>query len=223
MFGIQLDAQVPRPKIGPVDASSDKSLYYLMLAVVTVFVIGILAVQRGRFGRMLRALAESPTMLSTHGLELNLTRLLVFCLSAFFAGVAGALAVTQTGVASGVTFGPIQSLLLLVVLGISGTSRLLSPVIAALLYAVLPGYVTSLGADQKMLIFGGAALVGALILARKSELGAWFALLASSSEFRKAPSRPLPGARRREGPARHSADSGDGVGDYVPSDVVVAR
>ena len=40
---------------------------------------------------MLRALSDSPTALVTHGLSVNVTRLLVFCLSGVLAGVAGAL------------------------------------------------------------------------------------------------------------------------------------
>ena len=43
----------------------------------------------------------SGQQLTTHGLGLSLTRLMVFCLSAFFAGISGALVITQTGTASG--------------------------------------------------------------------------------------------------------------------------
>jgi ABC-type branched-subunit amino acid transport system permease subunit len=185
MFGNSLNAYVPRPHLGPIDATSDKSLYYAMLAVVTILVVLILGIQRGRFGRLLRALAESPTMLSTHGLGVNLTRVLVFCLSAFFAGVAGALAVTETGVASGLTFGPVQSLLLLAVLGLCGTGRIISPILAALLYGVLPGYATGLGADRQLVLFGGAALIAAVVLARRASIASWFGRVASESDFRR--------------------------------------
>jgi branched-subunit amino acid ABC-type transport system permease component len=191
MFSTALSVQLPRPRIGPIDATSNRTLYFVMLAIVVVLVAGILAIQRGRFGRLLAALAESPTMLATHGLGLSLTRLLVFCLSAFFAGISGALVITQTGAASGVTFGPIQSLLFLCVLGVSGTTRLRSPAIAAVLFAVVPGYVTGFGADRQILAFGALALLAAVLLARRNSMAASIGRRAASSDQRRHRS-PVP-------------------------------
>jgi branched-subunit amino acid ABC-type transport system permease component len=185
MFGIQLDVRVPRPVFGPFDTADGRTLYFVMLLTVVLCVAAILAFQRGRFGRLLGALAESPTMLSTHGLSTTTARLLVFCASAFFAGIGGALAVTQTGAASGITFGPIQSLFYVAVLGVSGTRRLRAPIIAALLFSVLPGYVTSFGSNRQLLAFGLVAAFAAIALARRKELDDWFASSAARSEFRR--------------------------------------
>jgi ABC-type branched-subunit amino acid transport system permease subunit len=185
MFGLDLNATVPRPQLGPIDGENGTSLYYVMLALVTVFLGLILLIQRGRYGRLLRALAENPTMLSTHGLGVNLTRLVVYCISSFFAGVSGALLITNTGVASSVTFGPVLSLLLLAVLGLCGTSRLLSPVFAAGLMAILPAYVTGLGQNRQLLAFGTCALIAAIVLARRRQLNLWVAQQAAASDVRR--------------------------------------
>lgn len=185
MFGVKLNATLPRPQIGPINASSDTALYYVMLVLVAGFLGLILLIQRGRFGRLLRALAENPTMLSTHGLGVNLTRLVVYCLSSFFAGISGALLITQTGVASSVTFGPILSLLLLAVLGLCGTSRLFSPVLAAGLFAILPSYVTGLGQNRQLLAFGLAAMLAATVLAQRRPLNLWVAHRAAASDGRR--------------------------------------
>jgi branched-subunit amino acid ABC-type transport system permease component len=185
MFGIQLDVRVPRPAVGPFDASDGRTLYFMMLATVVACVAGILAFQRGRFGRLLGGLAESPTMLTTHGLSTTTARLIVFCASAFFAGIGGALAVTQTGAASGVTFGPVQSLFYLAVLGVSGTRRLRSPVLAALLFSVLPGYATGFGSNRQLLGFGSVAVVASLALARREAVGAWIRSAALRSDVRR--------------------------------------
>ncbi|HWB65631.1 MAG TPA: ABC transporter permease [Mycobacteriales bacterium] len=200
MFGLQVNVSVPRPHLGAIDGGSDTTLYYLVLGIVAVLVVAVLALHRSRFGRLLAAMAESPTMLATHGLNVSLTRLMVFCLSAFLAGVGGALAVTQTGSASGVTFGPVQSLLLVAVLGICGTSRLASPLAAALLFAVLPGYVSGWGVDQQLLAFGVAALVAAGVLANRDRLASWIGAQAAGSEFRRQRSPgPAPWPARRAG------------------------
>jgi ABC-type branched-subunit amino acid transport system permease subunit len=129
-------------------------------------------------------MAQTPTMLSTHGLGVNLTRLIVFCLSAFFAGIGGALAITQTGAANAVTFGPLQSLLFVAVLAVCGTRLLRSSILAALLLGVLPGYV-SFSTDRQILVFGAVAIAAAIGLARRRAFEAWMTRAAASSSTRR--------------------------------------
>ena len=208
MFSVDLSVEMPRPRLGPFDGNDGRTLYFVMLVIVTLCVVAMLAIRRGRFGRVLGALAESPTMLSTHGLNTSVARMLVVCLSAFFAGIGGALAVTQTGAASGATFGPIQSLFYLAVLGICGTRRLQSPALAALLFSVVPGYVTEFGANRQMLAFGIVALLASIVLARRDELSQWIAAAAARSDARRerGPMRAaLAGAQRS---ARHAEPAG---------------
>ena len=66
------------------------------------------------------ALADSPTGLTTLGLGLNVTRVIVFASSAFFAGVAGALFIAQVGNVSPVTFNSLSSLLYLAAITVAG-------------------------------------------------------------------------------------------------------
>jgi ABC-type branched-subunit amino acid transport system permease subunit len=110
-------------------------------------------------------MADSPVALATHGADVNVTRVIVFCISAFLAGVAGVLLLCLTGTAraGGTTFGFFQSLFLLAVLAISGRSIVIAPVIAAFLLAVAPAYSTdpNLGAYQA-LAFGSAAVIAAV-------------------------------------------------------------
>ena len=201
MFTSQLTVTAPRPSLG----TTDRQLYYVVL-LVAALTCGVLAViSRSRLGRLLRAMAETPTMLVTHGLDVNVTRLIVFCVSAFFAGIAGALSITQTGAASGIAFGPIQSLLLVAVLAVCGTRLLRSAILAALLLAVAPAYIPSIGVNQQTAIFGAAALLAALLAARRAEVASWLARGASSSE-----------ARVSAGPARHRWDPAAAAGARAP-------
>ncbi len=85
MFKVQLS--MPRPAI----AQTEERFYYVLLLCVTLCVAFVIALQRSRLGRLLAALSDSPTALETHGTTVNVTRLLVFCISAFLAGVGGAL------------------------------------------------------------------------------------------------------------------------------------
>jgi ABC-type branched-subunit amino acid transport system permease subunit len=183
MFGKGIYVAVHRPHLAHA-AATDKQLYYVFLIVAAMVCVALITLNRSRLGRLLRGLSETPTMLATQGLGVNSLRLIGFCFSAFFAGIAGAMLVSQTGSASGVGYGPLQSLLLLAVLGLSGTRLIRSALVAALLYAVFPAYVTSLTADLQPVAFGAAAIAAAVIIAKTEWLRRWFGAAAGASADR---------------------------------------
>lgn len=170
MFDSELAVSAPRPSFGPLDGTDDTHFFLLVLAIALCGVAAVVAISRSRLGRLLRALAETPTMLSTHGLGVNVTRFIVFCISAFIAGVAGGLIVSQFGSVSGTTFDPIRSLMYLAVLAICGTGLIRSALLAALLFSVVPGYMTSFNSDQQTLAFGAAAVVAGLVIAKRDSI-----------------------------------------------------
>jgi ABC-type branched-subunit amino acid transport system permease subunit len=181
MFGFSLSAKASRPQLGPLDAS-DTALYFVVLAVVVISVVAIVAICRTRLGRLLRAMSETPTMLATHGLGVNMTRLIVFSISAFFAGIAGALQVTQFHTVNSLSYGPLQSLLFVAVLAIFGTRLLRGSILAAMAMTVLPRYALDVPAlaflndvDRQMLVFGSSAIVAAVVVAKRSDMAAWLA------------------------------------------------
>jgi branched-subunit amino acid ABC-type transport system permease component len=203
MFGSELSVAAPRPQFGFFNGANDKHLYYLVLFFAVSCLAVMAGISRSRLGRLLRAMAETPTMLSTHGLAVNMTRLIVFCVSAFFAGIAGALVVTQFGAASGVGFGPVQSLILLAVLAICGTRLIRSSILAACLLALVPGYLTNFNTDRQLFAFGLVAIGAGIVIAKRAELIACFAQ-ATTSMRRPSAHRPTPAPAAKTGRARLS-------------------
>jgi branched-subunit amino acid ABC-type transport system permease component len=159
MFGGRGYRSAPRPSF----ATSDRTFYLLALAVAVVCAALVTLVVRSRLGRLLRALGDSPTALGTQGLDVNTTRTLVFCLSAAVAGLAGALFIAAPGQASGTGFGPFQSLTWLAVLAICGRRVVFSSALAAAVLVVLPAYLPSSLVHVQTMLFGGAAIVAALL------------------------------------------------------------
>ena len=202
MFGSSLSVTTARPKLGALDGADDTTMYYLVLAVTVAVLVSLAAIGRSRLGRLLEALAEAPTMLSTNGLEVSMVRLTVFCLSAFVAGIGGALTLAQTGAASGVAYGPVQSLILVTVLALCGTRLVRSPILAAGLLSVVPGYLTGFSLQQQSLVFGACATLAALLMAARPRWTSWVSQAAAGSAGRWA--------GRREPVARHPSGSGDG-------------
>lgn len=157
--------ETPRPTVLGLDGDTG---YYYLLLIIALLAFGLVAVlERSRLGRVLRAMADSPVGLQTLGLSVNTARVLVFCISAFLAGISGA---TFGSLFRGVSvdnFNYVQSLIVLAVLMISGQKTGPSALIAAFLTFVLPGYI---GSSQNQLILQmgfGLAAVGAALLATR--------------------------------------------------------
>ena len=112
----------------------------------------------------MRALAGSPVALETYGASVNLTRVLVFCISAFFAGIAGGLFAAKAQAINGDPFTAFHSLMWLAVLMVAGSSSVASTVIAAVLLVLVPGYIDNPTVlDYQPVFFGVAAVAVAAV------------------------------------------------------------
>lgn len=120
--------------------SSDSDRGYLILLAVLFAVasMGVVAVRRGRFGRRLAALNDSPAACATLGLNINWTKLVVFAASAGLAGLGGALFGGLRGTASNNEFVMLNSLVLLLLLRIGGVSTVTGAFFGAFIFALFP-------------------------------------------------------------------------------------
>jgi ABC-type branched-subunit amino acid transport system permease subunit len=153
----------PRPRLFGLPTSTDVGYYYVVLVIAMVCLLAMIAIRRGRLGRLLRGLADAPVAVDAHGTNTNITRLLVFCLSAFFAGVAGAVIAPVTGAVTAAPYQFIVSLLLVAVLFLAGRQPVASPILASGLYLLGPGYITNADILEGLpVLFGAGAIMAAL-------------------------------------------------------------
>jgi len=164
MFGPFGRNNAPRPELFGVDFTSDRRFYYVAVAVAVAVLLLKFVVERGRLGRLLRALAGSPLALETYGASVNLTRVLVFCISAFFAGIAGGLYAAKAQTINGDPFTAFHSLIWLAVLMVAGSSPVASTIVAAALLVLIPGYINNPTVlDYQPVFFGAAAVAVAAV------------------------------------------------------------
>lgn len=81
----------PRPALFGLDLGSDRAFYYLVLAVLTLAVLGSANLKRSRIGRALLAIREQDIAARAMGVPVARYKLYAFMVSSFYAGVAGAL------------------------------------------------------------------------------------------------------------------------------------
>lgn len=193
MFGTKISLSAPRPNFAGLDGENPRTFYFVVLAVVVVSGGVLTAIRNARLGRLLRAMSDSPTALVMHGLTVNVTKLLVFCVSAFFAGIAGALFASGTGTISrDVGFGPLQSLTWLAVLAICGARLVPAAFLAAIVLVIVPSYFASVGQAEQLVLFGGGAAIVSLVLRSGIDWRSRFADYAegSAERYRRHPLRP---------------------------------
>jgi branched-subunit amino acid ABC-type transport system permease component len=149
----------PRPSF----ATSDRAYFYVVVAFVALAVVVVTLVHRSRLGRLLRAMADSPLALETYGTNLTVIKVAVFCISAFLAGLGGALLGPVTGNATPANFGALAGLQLIVVLVLVPGSEVTGALGAAAALSVIPSYVTSAQLNEYLpVVYGVSAVLVAM-------------------------------------------------------------
>jgi ABC-type branched-subunit amino acid transport system permease subunit len=188
--------------------ANDEQYFYVAAAILAVVILCVVILQRSRLGRLLRALADSPLALSTYGTGTTTTLMLLFAISAFFAGIAGGVIAVGNGAAGPGGLGSLQSLLWVAVIAITGTNLIRSSILAALALVVLPSYLSDLDADYQAIGFGVLAIVASLITANGFDPVTWIKdNLAGSS--RVGTKGPIPKRGNDAGWRRASASRKD--------------
>jgi len=166
MFGQStLGLLSPRPafSFGGWDLSSDRGFYYLLLIITVLVVVALTVIGRGRLGRLLEAMADSPLALETHGATSSVLKVIVFCIAAAMAAMAGALEAALFHIGIGTYFPSFNSLTLVALVVIVTVGDPWYAVIAAVGYSVIPAYITSATTTSVLnLLFGLGAATAAL-------------------------------------------------------------
>ncbi len=144
----------------PALLHSDRAYVLFVIAVLVVIVAAIGRMRRSGLGRTLVALRDSPAAATALGINPLWPRALVFSISAFIAGVAGALYAGLLEVASPSFFNTFTSLLWFTIVVVGGVESPYGAVVGALLFFFVPDLVSS-GTPSPWLtpVFGLAAIL----------------------------------------------------------------
>jgi ABC-type branched-subunit amino acid transport system ATPase component/branched-subunit amino acid ABC-type transport system permease component len=134
--------------------------FYLYLAIAAVVSAVVTLLLTGRLGRFLNAFAQSRVALATSGLDTTALQVSVFCLSAFLAGIAGALYGSTIGIVTNQTFEPFTSLVYVTVIVIAAGGAPWYAWVAALSIALLPNYLSGENTTNYLNIMFGVFAIG---------------------------------------------------------------
>lgn len=112
-------------------------VYYLIAAWCLICAVAMYAITRTPLGRLCNAVRENPERVEFLGYEPQAIRITAFCLSAMFAGVAGALAGINFEIANSAYLGVHQSGVVLLATFIGGIGTFVGPVVGAVVVTLL--------------------------------------------------------------------------------------
>jgi branched-subunit amino acid ABC-type transport system permease component len=129
--------RVPRPTIGPWDFANDLSFLGLALAVFVLASIAVIRIREGTVGRTLQALRGSEVAAASIGISPARARIVAFAVSAFIAGLGGAmLSMLQENVNYTNSFAPFTALFWLVLVVALGSRTVEGAAIAGASFAL---------------------------------------------------------------------------------------
>jgi ABC-type branched-subunit amino acid transport system ATPase component/branched-subunit amino acid ABC-type transport system permease component len=136
---------IPRPtlNLGAIHTDTDTGFYFVVVICAVLSALAVIVITESRMGRLLRAMGDSPLALESYGLSVNVTRVLVFCVSAYLAAISGALTGSLFHFALGTSFPSYSSLSLLALIVIVVAGDPWYAVIAAASLSLIPAYLTS--------------------------------------------------------------------------------
>ena len=124
-------------RIFDLNFGSQIQVYYLIAAWCIICMIAMYALTRTPLGRMCNAVRENPERVEFIGYSPTMVRFIAFCLSGFFAGIAGGLAAINFEIVNASYVGVQQSGIVLLAAYIGGIGHFIGPVLGAILVTYL--------------------------------------------------------------------------------------
>lgn len=149
---------VPMPSIGSVPLSTDRALYFVVWTVVVGLTIVAFNLSRSHIGRALIALRDSDIAAEVTGVNLRHYKTLAFAISAFYAGVGGALLAYVMRYLEPTMFGLYDSIYFLAMLVVGGLGTIPGAIFGASLLTLLQ-FLLSQTQQYLPVIYGGIVIL----------------------------------------------------------------
>ena len=142
--------------------SNDEKMHYLWLVAlaVVVCVAAMFMFVRSKYGRAIRAIRDNEIAASASGINVNYYKVLTFTISAFFAGISGALYACCNGALATTSFAftngsILNSVFIVVMVVVGGMGSLTGSIVAAVVLTALPEALRFIPnfSDYRMLIY----------------------------------------------------------------------
>jgi branched-chain amino acid transport system permease protein len=150
--------RVKSPEFFGYSMHGDHQMFYLLLFVVVLLYVVAKRIVESRIGRSLVAIRENEIVAQCNGISVARTKGLVFALSAFYAGIGGALYAVTLGLIVPDGFGLFQLIIHFSIVVIGGVISMFGSVLGAIMLTTLPELLRGFQSLQEI-IFGVLLMV----------------------------------------------------------------
>lgn len=145
------------------------AVYFVVATIVALCIFVLHRLSHSYYGNALRSLREDDQCADAMGIQTVKLKIEVFTLSAFFAGIAGALWAYTTGYVSPNDFGFTTSILILAMIVVGGLGSLPGAIIGAVLLILLPELLRGFGDLRNVMV--GAVMFCSILFMPKGLFG----------------------------------------------------
>ncbi|MFA5891333.1 MAG: branched-chain amino acid ABC transporter permease [Actinomycetota bacterium] len=160
-----------RPKMFGLDFAGDRSFYFLALAVLVLLIVFTVNVRRGKTGRAFAAIRDGEVAAAASGVSLARYKMMAFALSAFFAGVGGALFGHATLSVNSSSFDVFQSITFVTITIIAGVGSVAGALLAGMLLNIMPKALSGILPGNILLVILSTLLLVQLAVAPEGIVG----------------------------------------------------
>ena len=174
--GVQASIAVPRPNLFGWEMDTQREMYFFLMVVLALAVVGALNLVRSRIGRAFIAIRDQEIAAEIIGINVYRYKLLAFGISSFYAGVAGVMYTYYLGIANYEMFTLPISIDYLAMIIIGGLGSVLGSIFGAIFITLLPVavrifmevvgvyfvdgvYLAQVIAQMRLILFGGLIIV----------------------------------------------------------------
>jgi branched-chain amino acid transport system permease protein len=192
------------PGLGTISFASTANYYYLTLVIVIVSMVILRRVEGSWLGVMWKAINENDRLAQSSGIDIFRQKMLVFVLTAFFMGIAGAVYAHYMGGLSpygtpGSPFSFSASIYLIIYMMVGGEAFFVGPIIGTVLLVLIPEFAR--GIQEYVPLVFGALLVFVVFVVPQGIMGLGTSLVSRAARF--VPNRQ---DRRASGTSRRSGE-----------------
>ncbi|MBI4284175.1 MAG: branched-chain amino acid ABC transporter permease [Chloroflexi bacterium] len=144
-IGGTLGLMVPPPSIFGFELNTDVRYYYMVMMVTIIMTILAINLARGSVGRAFMAIRDDEVAARVMGINTFVYKALAFGISAFFAGIAGALVAFYLGMATVDHFTLVHAIWLMGMLAVGGMASTMGVIFGAIFFNIIDTVTTVVG------------------------------------------------------------------------------
>jgi len=171
LSGGRMGLAIPQVAFGPAALSADQRLYYLAVGAAVLLVWMAFNLARSYVGRAFVAIRDSDIAAEVTGVNLTWFKTLAFAVSAFYAGIAGALLAQAIRHIEPQLFTLFESIFYFSMIVIGGLASIPGAIIGAAVLTVLPQQLSSF--REWLPVVFGSAIILMMTLEPRGLYGRW--------------------------------------------------